>query len=272
MEHQRGTAVFGGNSEQSFTVSLPALPLAPEKLRTLSPVLLTGPGAISAAHTLLWWLIARGQKAVVADGANRFDAYKLARGSEDRSFRHLPPGQNDLEMPAAEVLGAVRVSRAFTWQQYQVLLEREVAPEAARSGARWVLALGPLDLLADEEAKPFQAFRGARRVANALETLARAGLGVVVAQDEGKLARSGRAELLERLRPACVREFIVATKTGSLSSPSMHASPASPLSSPHGGRRGGGLERVRRGDKGTGNGGVGSDTDDGQLDFGFGGK
>ena len=219
MEHQRGTAVFGGKGERTFTGSLPALPLAaeklrpeklrPEKLLAFSPVLLTGPGAFSAAHTLLWRLIARGQKAVVADGANRFDAYKLARRSEDRSFRHLPAGQGDLEMPAAEVLGAVRVSRAFTWQQYQVLLEREVVPEAARSGARWVLALGPLDLLADEEAKPFQAFRGARRVADALDTLARAGLGVVAAQDVDKLARAGRVELLERLRPACVREFRV---------------------------------------------------------------
>jgi hypothetical protein len=103
----------------------------------------------------------------------------------------------------------VRVSRAFTWQQYQALLERAVAGEAERTGAKWVVALGPLDLLADEEAKPFQAFRGARRVADALETLARAGLGVVAAQDERRLARAGRAELLDRLRPACRREFRV---------------------------------------------------------------
>jgi len=156
-----------------------------------SPLLLLGDGASEPAHGLLSCLILGGQRAVVADGANCFDAYRLARAA--RSVRR----------PIPTLLSAVRISRAFTWQQFLSLLETEIAAEAARTGSRWVFVLGPLDLLADHELKPFPALRVARRVAEALDGIARMGLGVIAMQSEGPLRRAGRETLLSPLKRAC---------------------------------------------------------------------
>jgi hypothetical protein len=156
-----------------------------------SPLLLLGEGAIPVAHDLLSHLLVKGERVLVADGGNNFDAYHLARAARQ------------LRQPVPTLLSAVRVSRAFTWQQHLALLQREIAPEAARSGARWVLALSPLDLFADHEVKPFQAYRGARQAAEALAELARAGLGIIAAQSPRALAGGNRLELLDYLKRHC---------------------------------------------------------------------
>ncbi|MEK7767205.1 MAG: hypothetical protein AAB368_13310, partial [bacterium] len=190
------------DSERSYTISaIPALPEEAGAIRERSPLLLAGEGTAHVAHDLVATLLARGQRVVAADGANRFDSYHLARAARR------------LGKPAAEMLAAVRVSRAFTWQQYVALLERDIAAEAARVGAAWVLALGPLDLLADEEVKPWQAAAGAKRVADALAALARAGLGILVAQDERPLKTSGREDLMRLLERAC-RNHVTVSRRG----------------------------------------------------------
>jgi len=154
----------------------------------LSPVVMAGEGTRHLAHLLLSQLLLRGERVIVLDGANGFDAYALATAAR-RNRR-----------AARTLLSAVRVSRAFTWQQWLALLEREAAPEAERAGARWVLALGPLDLFADANVKPFQAWRGARRTAEALRVLAASDLGVIAAQDDRVLRDGARLELMDRLK------------------------------------------------------------------------
>ena len=163
----------------------------PEEVRRISPLLLLGDGACGLAQDLLGRLLLKGERAIVLDGANAFDAYALARLARQAG------------RPAREVLSAVRVSRSFTWQQWLMLLEREARPAAARSGARWVAALGPLDLFADNEVRPFQAWPGARRAVAALKALAGAGLGVIAAQEERALRAGGRAGLLDFLKREC---------------------------------------------------------------------
>src|SRR5690349_12337345 len=116
-----------------------SLPGSPRRIRALSPLLLLGEGAVPVAPALLGPLLMKGERVVVADGGNHFDAYGLARSARQ------------LRRPVPTLLSAVRVSRAFTWQQHLALLEREVAAEAVRAGASWVLALAPLDLFADHE-------------------------------------------------------------------------------------------------------------------------
>lgn len=150
---------------------------------------------IEPAHGVLSCLLLAGQRVVVADGSNCFDCYRLARAA--RSVRR----------PIPTLLSAVKVSRAFTWQQFLSLLESGVAAEAEKTGSRWVLVLGPLDLLADHELKPFHALRTSRRVAEALEGMARMGLGVIAAQGEAVLRHAGREALLLPLKRAC-RETI----------------------------------------------------------------
>jgi len=170
----------------------------PEALRRLSPVLVAGEGTRHFAHLLLSHLLLRGERVIVLDGANWFDAYALAQAA--RRNRRPPP----------TLLSAVRVSRAFTWFQWLALLEREAQAEAERAGARWVLALGPLDLFADANVKPFQAWRGVRRTAAGLKALAAAGLGVVAAQDERPLRDGGRIELAEPLKAVAGRLVTIA--------------------------------------------------------------
>jgi hypothetical protein len=174
----------------ALVAGLGSLPERPEQLRRLSPLVLVGTGTHVLAHGLLGRLLLRGERVIVLDGANSFDAYRLAQDA--RRFRRPPP----------TLLSAVRVSRAFTWPQWLALLEGEAQAEAARTGARWVVALGPLDLFADENVKPFQAWRGVRRTAEGLRTLSAAGLGVIAAQDERPLREGGRIDLLDRLRSA----------------------------------------------------------------------
>ena len=160
---------------------------APDRIRRQSPLLLLGEGTSAFAHSLLSHVLLRGERAIVLDGANGFDAYRLARVAQER------------QQTIPTLLTAVRVSRAFTWQQWLSLLMRDAEAEARKSGSTWIFALGILDLFADQDVKPFQAVRGAGQAAAALNTLAQAGLGVVAAQDRRILARSGRADLLEPL-------------------------------------------------------------------------
>lgn len=143
------------------------------------------------AHDLLGSFLLSGEKAVVADGANRFDAYRVAGLAR-------AAGRNP-----REALAAARVSRAFAWQQWLVLLEEKAVPEATRSGARAVFVLGPLDLLADHDLKEPAARSAAQRVVEALGRMARANLRVVAAQKERRLREAKREYLLDSLRRSC---------------------------------------------------------------------
>ncbi len=192
----------------------------PVDLKKLSPLLLHGSGALDLAHEAAEFLLFQGARIVAVDGANAFDAYHLARAAQKR------------RRPAPSLLAAIRVSRAFTWQQFEALLERETAAEAARAGARWALVLGPLDLLADQEVKPFQAWRAARRVANALDALAATGLGVVVAQRPEPLRSGGREELIEFLHRACGHVVEVGRKDKDANGVLAAAEPSAPRAIP----------------------------------------
>ena len=185
-------------------VRTPSRDLDSERLFTMahqSPLLLAGEGTRSVAHDLAAYLLARDQRLVVADGSNRFDVAALVRAAQR------------LRRPPAAFLKAVRVSRAFTWQQYVSLLVGKVAPESSRFGARCVLVLGPLDLFADADVKPEQAALGTWRTAEALAALARAGLNVIAAQEEKPLRSGGRPELLEKLKLRCEATVQVRPRT-----------------------------------------------------------
>ncbi len=166
-------------SERSFTI--------PQR----SPLLLLGEGTNQVAHDLINHLITKNQRVVVADASNRFNVYAIVRAARQ------------LRRPSSEMLAAVRVSRAFTWQQYVALVERQVAAEAARTGARWILALGPLDLFADSDVNPTVAALGVRKTAQALATISRSGLGVIAAQEKKPLETGGRLNLIAEIQKYC---------------------------------------------------------------------
>ena len=155
------------------------------------PLLLLGPGALAMTHDFLGQVLIAGEKAVVADGVNRFDVYRIS--SMAHSARSNP----------GEVLARARVSRAASAGQLLSLLEGQVAGEASRTGARWVFVLGPLDLLADHDVKEPEARRSASRVVSVLSSFVGNGLRVVVAQEDRRLKESKREFLLEPVRRYC---------------------------------------------------------------------
>jgi hypothetical protein len=178
-----------------YETGLPKVRLGQEAGK--GPLLLFGDGAIREAHDLVGSLLIAGEKAVVADGANRFDAYRLAELARQQCAAHAAGPT------PREVLSRVRVSRAFSWQQWLVLLGEKAGAEASRSGARAVFVLGPLDLLTDNDLKEADVRAAARKVADALTGLARSGLRVVAAQKERRLVESKRGFLLDPLRQSC---------------------------------------------------------------------
>lgn len=184
-------------------------------MKRISPLLLHGEGALAFAHETAEHLLWKGERIIAIDGANAFDAGHLADAARKR------------RKPAPELLNAIRVSRAFTWQAFEALVERDVWPEANRTNARWVLALGPLDLLADEAVKPFQAWRSAGRIANALRALGERGLGVIVAQRMEPLISGNRRELEEFLQRACAHAVAVAHRSRPAASAPPSADPGS---------------------------------------------
>lgn len=202
------TAAVGANgiAEESWTATS-VLAGAPDRIRRQSPLLLLGTGTGPFAHSLLSHVLLRGERALVLDGANGFDAYRLARVAQQR--QHTIP----------TLLAAVRVSRAFTWQQWLGLLEKDAEAEARRSGAKWIFALGILDLFADQDVRLFQAWRGAGQAAAALSRLAQAGLGVVATQERRIMERAGRADLLEPLIKRCGRLLDIAPAGGEVREP-----------------------------------------------------
>lgn len=202
MEDPEAMASGGGGTIEDAWTATTVLTGPPDRLRRQSPLLLVGTGTAPFAHSLLSHVLLRGERALVLDGANGFDAYRLARVAQQR--QHTIP----------TLLTAVRVSRAFTWQQWLGLLEKDAEAEARKSGAKWIFALGILDLFADQDVKPFQAWRGAGQAGQALSRLAQAGLGVVASQDRRTLERAGRVDLLEPLMKRCVRLLEIAPVGG----------------------------------------------------------
>ena len=191
-------------------------------------MLMLGSGALQVVQDFLGQVLLSGEKAVVADGVNRFDVYRISALAQSA---RVNPG---------EALARARVSRAASLGQLLALLEGRVAAEAARTGARWVFALGPLDLLADQDVKEPDARRAAARIAKVLSGFARSGLRVVVAQEERRLKESRREFLLEPVRSTCNEVALSSLLTSS------GAGPLLPLSS-HGlrGRRGEGEQAKR---------------------------
>lgn len=173
------------------------------------PVLLLGSGALRACHEFLGQILVSGEKAVVADGANCFDVYRISS-----------LGHSAMVSPR-DVLSRARVSRAASAGQLLALLEGRVAGEASRFGARWVFALGPLDLLADHDVKEPDARRSASRIVSVLSGFSGSGFRVVVAQEERRLARAKREFLLEPVKSACnaVAVSTLLTRGGSVPLP-----------------------------------------------------
>lgn len=162
------------------------------------PVLLLGSGAREAFHDLLGQLLVSGGRAIVVDGANRFDAYHLARLAQ---ASRLPPGS---------ILSGARVSRATSVPQFLVLLEQKVRAELLRFGARTLFVLGPLDLLTDHDLKEPVVRSASRRAAEALSAVSRDGFAVVCAQDRSHISGSKREYLLAPFEKKC--RIVVASR------------------------------------------------------------
>jgi len=102
------------------------------------------------------------------DGANRFDPYEISRSARARGG------------DGGAALSRVRVSRAFTCHQMEVLLSRRLPGALSRFDVRLALVLGLPETFADADVPYAEACRVFRNCLGALRRLARAGTRVVL--------------------------------------------------------------------------------------------
>lgn len=127
-----------------------------------------GDGACGLALRALAGPLLRGESAVAVDGANRFDPYEISRSARARGG------------DGGAALSRVRVSRAFTCHQMEVLLSRRLPGALSRFDVRLALVLGLPETFVDADVPYTEACRVFRNCLGALRRLARAGTRVVL--------------------------------------------------------------------------------------------
>lgn len=130
---------------------------------------LFGDGAVRIALRAAAVPLIEGGRVVVVDGANRFDPYVVSRAVRD--------GGAD----PSEALSRVRVSRAFTAQQFERLVTERLQSELRARPADLLLVLGPHELFRDADVSFNEACRLFHRSVSALSAVRRTGTRVLLA-------------------------------------------------------------------------------------------
>lgn len=116
-----------------------------------------------------------GKRALVADGGNTLDVYRLATAARRRAAARWPDApRRDLAAFEEAALERVHVARGFTAHQLQSIVE-EGLPKTAEDGETigLVAAPGLMDMYLDEDVAREEARVLAGRALGALKTLAR---------------------------------------------------------------------------------------------------
>jgi hypothetical protein len=127
-----------------------------------------GDGACALALRALARPLLRGEAVVAVDGGNRFDPYEIGKAARA------------LGGDGKEALSRIRVSRAFTCHQMEVLLVRKLPSALSRYDARLALVLGLPETFTDADVPYAEACRLFRSCLSALRRIARKGARVVL--------------------------------------------------------------------------------------------
>lgn len=133
-------------------------------------------------------ILARHRPIAVVDGANRFDAYYLARILREQYGDPEP------------FLNNIYVSRGFTCYQMEAAITQRLPQFLNRMKSKTAMIFGLLDTFYDEQAKFHEVRRNLQRILRKLHEMKKEGVSVLLASLETKVLPDERNQLFRMLK------------------------------------------------------------------------
>lgn len=130
---------------------------------------ISGEEAIPRAMSMAAAALARGERVLILDGGNCFDAYPIARAARRHGLAPEP------------ILKRLFVSRAFTCHQMSALIREKLGPELRRLGARKAVIMGLLYTFCDEDVPEREACALLNKIMESLQEISQEGYSILVA-------------------------------------------------------------------------------------------
>jgi hypothetical protein len=132
-------------------------------------------------------ILGRHRSIAVVDGANRFDAYYLARTLREQY------GNSGL------FLNNIYVSRGFTCYQMEAAITQRLPQFLRRMKSKTAMIFGLLDTFYDEQAKFYEVQKSLQRILRKLHEMKREGVSILIASLEMKVLPEERNQLFRTL-------------------------------------------------------------------------
>jgi hypothetical protein len=133
-------------------------------------------------------ILGRHRPIAIVDGANRFDAYYLARTLREQ---HGNPGL---------FLNNIYVSRGFTCYQMEAAITQRLPQFLRRMKSKTAMIFGLLDTFYDEQAKFYEVQKSLQRILRKLHEMKNEGVSILIASLEMKVLPEERNRLFRSLK------------------------------------------------------------------------
>ena len=164
----------------------------------------------AAAHVLLG-----GVPMTLVDGTNRFDVYYIAEFARRFAGQQAPdPDRRPVEPD--DLLRNIYIARAFTCYQMEATITERLAGFVQRKGSPVVIIFGLLDTFYDDQAPLFEVKAGLQRILEALRSLKRNHISVLLASVDVRPASPERNALLPSLLASMDQVYYVEEREGSV--------------------------------------------------------
>jgi hypothetical protein len=133
-------------------------------------------------------ILGRHRPIAVVDGANRFDAYYLARILREQYGNPEP------------LLNIIYVSRGFTCYQMEAAITQRLPQFLHRMKSKTAMIFGLLDTFYDEQAKFHEVQKSLQRILRKLHEMKKEGVSILIASLEMKVLPEERNQLFRTLK------------------------------------------------------------------------
>lgn len=133
-------------------------------------------------------ILGRHRPIAVVDGANRFDAYYLARILREQYGNPEP------------LLNTIYVSRGFTCYQMEAAITQRLPQFLRRMKSKTAMIFGLLDTFYDEQAKFYEVQKSLQRILRKLHEMKKDGISILIASLEMKVLPEERNQLFRTLK------------------------------------------------------------------------
>ncbi len=171
-------------------------------------------------------ILGRHRLIAVVDGANRFDAYYLARVVREQYGNPEP------------FLNNIYVSRGFTCYQMEAAITQRLPQFLHRMKSKTAMIFGLLDTFYDEQAKFHEVQHSLQRILRKLHEMKTDGVSILIASLEMKVLPEERNQLLHTLKSSAdqLYRLDVSDERSQLIKENHHGTNRSDLHKPHSGR------------------------------------